>query len=55
MSLLTFSDENGVGKGLSDENPPFYTSLEYVEVYDYNQDTSQFNLRFRDEFDYIDS
>lgn len=39
------------GKGLNDATMPWYTRYEYVEAYDYNQDTKEFVLRFRDDFE----
>merc|ERR1712038_2210469 len=41
------------GKGLDVEKAPFFTSLEYVEVYDYNEENDEFNLYFKDEFNYF--
>jgi len=55
MSLITFADEEHVGKDLDQENPPFFTRLDYVEVYDYNLTNKEFNLRFRDDFDVLDT
>ena len=55
MSLITFADEEHVGKDLDQENPPFFTRLDYVEVYDYSLTNKEFNLRFRDDFDVLDT
>ena len=38
------------GAGLNDNDMPFYTFYDYVEVYNYNQDTKGFDLRWRDDF-----
>jgi len=47
------NDKKDVGKGLDVEKAPFFTSLEYVEVYDYNEENDEFNLYFKDEFNYF--
>jgi len=44
------NDKKDVGKGLDIEKAPFFTSVEYVEVYDYNEENDEFNLYFKDEF-----
>jgi len=33
---------------------PHHTDIDYVEVYDYNEEADSFDLRFRDEFDFFD-
>ena len=42
------------GRGLDPSQMPFYTRYDYVEAYDYNVLTRQFNLRFRDDFNTLD-
>ena len=42
------------GNGLDPSQMPFYTRYDYVEAYDYNEQTAQFDLRFRDDFDTLD-
>jgi len=34
---------------------PFYTRYDYVEAYDYIESTDEFVLRFRDDFDTLDT
>jgi len=40
--------------GLDDSSMPWYTHVDYVEAYDYDEFTGQFILRFRDDFDTLD-
>jgi hypothetical protein len=41
--------------GLDDSNMPYYTRYDYVEAYDYVESTDEFVLRFRDDFEHLDS
>ena len=43
------------GNGLNDATMPWYTRYDYVEAYDYIESTGEFILRFRDDFDTLDS
>ena len=40
--------------GFDDSTMPFHALYDYVEAYDYNQSTGEFELRWRDDFDYLD-
>ena len=42
------------GRGRNDSTMPWYARYDYVEAWDYNVDTQQFSLRFRDDFDFLD-
>ena len=42
------------GRGRDDSTMPWYTRYDYVEAYDYNVDTKEYTLRFRDDFDTLD-
>jgi len=54
MTLLYInSDEAGMGR--DDSNIPYYTDVDYVEVWNYDQTNDSFNLNFRDDFDYLDT
>jgi len=39
------------GAGRDDSTMPWYTRYDYVEAYDYDVNTKQYTLRFRDDFD----
>jgi len=54
MTLLYInSDEAGMGR--DDSNIPYYTDVDYVEVWNYDLTNDSFNLNFRDDFDYLDT
>ena len=44
----------GWGDDFNDTGMPWYTWYDYVQVETYNQWTGQFELHWRDEFDYFD-
>ena len=46
---------NGWGGGRDDSTMPWYAQYDYVEAYDYDMATDSFNLRFRDDFEYLDT
>jgi len=46
---------NSWGGGRDDSTMPWYASYDYVEAYDYDVDTREFSLRFRDDFSFFDS
>lgn len=45
------------GDNLNDGDMPWYVNYDFVEVYDYNKNTREFTLNFRDDFngDWIDT
>lgn len=42
------------GGGRDDSTMPWYTKYDYIEAYDYDEASGNFNLRFRDDFDTLD-
>ena len=47
-------DEDGAGAGWDDTEAPYYTDVDYVEVYGYDTGKEDFELIFRDDFDTYD-
>merc|ERR1711981_1498382 len=47
-------DGDGVGAGWDDTEAPYYTDIDYVEVYHYDAGENSFWLNFRDDFDTYD-
>ena len=43
------------GGGRDDSTMPWYTHYDWVEAYDYDEATDSFDLRFRDDFDFLDN
>ena len=43
------------GAGRDDSTMPWFTRYDYVEAYDYDVDTDSFTLRFRDDFDTLNT
>lgn len=42
------------GQGLDAADMPWYLLYDYVEVYNYNEDSKKFELNWRDDFDQFD-
>ena len=42
------------GGGRDDSTMPWYAKYDYVEAYDWDEETDTFNLRFRDDFNFLD-
>ena len=40
--------------GLTDTDMPYEAQFDYVETYSYNHKTKNFDLHWRDDFDYLD-
>ena len=53
MALLTLNDDDA-GAGWDDSEMPYYTFIDYVEVYHYDASENSFWLNFRDDFDSLD-
>ena len=43
------------GQGRNDSTMPWYAKYDWVEVYDYNQGSDSFTLRWRDDFNSLDT
>ena len=43
------------GGGRDDSTMPWYARYDYVEAWDYNVETRDFSLRFRDDFSFFNS
>jgi len=51
ITILALPDEEGeAGEGFDASEMPYYTDVDYVEVYRYDSD-GEFKLNFRDDFD----
>jgi len=50
LSALTLSEASGAGATIDAAEMPFYTEVEYVEVYNYDVADKEFKYHFRDDF-----
>jgi len=53
MSICAL-DDDGAGAGWDDTEAPYYSGIDYVEVYHYDAGENSFWLNFRDDFDTYD-
>merc|ERR1712077_124858 len=53
MSICAL-DDDGAGAGWDDTEAPYYSGIDYVEVYHYDEGENSFWLNFRDDFDTYD-
>jgi len=52
---MSNSDELSLDLLANETNLPTYAEFGYVEVYDYDVEKDEFNLRFKDNFNYFES
>merc|ERR1712228_412943 len=54
ITICSLDGDEGVGAGWDDTEAPYYSGIDYVEVYHYDAGENSFWLNFRDDFDTYD-